>query len=407
VRASAPSIAVSLTADLRDGSGAIRQLALGTAGTRPAVLRARIPPGGWELQALELDEPTGLAITNGHQNGENPAAVTRASTDVALAPLEALDRAGRPVTRVPLGAWRAVGSAGSLAGSGQGAIVNFAATGQSGLIRPLQPSDVHRLPVLVDPQTAASAGPGGVLSLTVDELPVAARVVGVLKRFPAVGSGAGGFVIADEASLAGALDAGLPGQGRADELWIATDRIQGLRDALAAGPLSQLSSTFRAAAQRELRSAPIARGLLGTLLAAAGLAAALAVLGLVVSLLGAARDERVQHDLEAQGVGPRGLRAELQMRLALAGVLGVLIGLVIAIALTGLAVATVQAAATLAAANPPLVTVVPWGELVAFGLVAIVALTATSWLIAFSLDWHRPARPAPGASLERARSLAR
>ncbi len=401
VRASAPGISVSLTADLRDGAGAIRQLALGTAGEHPAVLSARVPPGRWELEALELDELTGLAITNGHQNGENLAPATQASTKVALGPIEALDGARRTVMRAPIGAWRAVGSATSAARSGSSAIVAFAATGQPGLIRPVQPSDVHRLPVLVDPQTAASAGPGGLLSLTVDQLPVAARVVGVLKRFPALGSGAGGFVIADQAMLAGALDAQLPGQGRADELWIATDHPQALRGALAAGAMSQLSATFRADVQRSLRSAPIARGLLGTLLAAAGLAAALAVLGLMVSLLGAARDERVQQDLEAQGVGPRGLRAELQMRLALAGALGVLIGLAIAVALTGLAVATVQAAATLATPNPPLVTVVPWGELAAFGLVAIVALIGASWLIAFSLDWHWPARPVPRPSLER------
>lgn len=401
VRASAPGMSVSLTADLRDRSGAIRQIALGTAGPRPSVLSAPVPPGTWELEALELDELTGLAITNGHQNGENLAPATQASTRVELGPIEALDGARRAVMRVPVGAWRAVGAATSSARSGSSAIVDFAATGQPGLIRPLQPSDVHRLPVLVDPQTAAAAGPGGLLSLTVDQQPVPARVVGVLERFPALGSGAGGFVIADEATLAGALDAQLPGQGRADELWIATDHPQALRSALAVGPLSQLSATFRTDVQRELRSAPIARGLLGTLLAAAALAAVLAVLGLVVSLLGAARDERVQQDLEAQGVGPRGLRAELQMRLALAGVLGVLLGLGIAVALTGLAVATVQSAATIGAPSPPLVTVVPWGELGVFGVVAIVALIGASWLVALSLDWHWPVRRVPRPTLER------
>src|SRR5271166_2273003 len=71
--ASSPDLTVDVTADLRDPQGAIRQVAFGTTGT---LLRAPMPPGRWELEALELDEPTGVAITNGHQNGENPAAAT-------------------------------------------------------------------------------------------------------------------------------------------------------------------------------------------------------------------------------------------------------------------------------------------------------------------------------------------
>ena len=77
LRASSQSLAVGVTADLRDPQGAIRQVAFGTAGAGVAFLRAPVPRGRWELEALELDEPTGLAITNGHQNGENPAAATQ------------------------------------------------------------------------------------------------------------------------------------------------------------------------------------------------------------------------------------------------------------------------------------------------------------------------------------------
>src|ERR1017187_6362904 len=57
---------------------------------------ARSPgrPGRWELEALELDEPTGVAITNGHQNGENPAAATQSATRVALGPMLALPADG-------------------------------------------------------------------------------------------------------------------------------------------------------------------------------------------------------------------------------------------------------------------------------------------------------------------------
>src|SRR6185437_13756420 len=147
LRASSPGIAVDVTADLRDPRGAIRQVAFGTAGAGGGFLRASVPPGRWELEALELDEPTGLAITNGHQNGENPAAATQSRTRVALGPLLALQAGGRSLLRVPLGAWRGVGAAAtpapastapaSTAPAGSGvASVTFTASGTPGVLRP-------------------------------------------------------------------------------------------------------------------------------------------------------------------------------------------------------------------------------------------------------------------------------
>ena len=310
-----------MTADLRDPEGAIRQVAFGTTGT---LLRAPVPPGRWELEALELDEPTGVAITNGHQNGENPAAATQSQTHVALGPLLALPAHGPSLLRVPLGAWRGVGAATTApVRSGAAAMVDFAMTGMPGVLRPAQPTDTQPVPVLADPQTAASAGPGGRIALTVDGLPVIARVVGVLSRFPTLPADSAGFVIADEPTLAAALDAQLPGQGRPDELWIGTAHLAGLRAALGSGALAQLDSSFRVDIDHQLRDAPVARGVLGTLIAATALSAVLAVVGLLAALLGGVRDERVESDLTEQGVGPRGLRAELRVRLALASLLGV------------------------------------------------------------------------------------
>ena len=226
LRASAQGFPVEVTADLRDPQGAIRQVAFGTAGNSTAVLRARVPRGQWELEALELDEPTGLEITNGHQNGENQAAATQASARVALGPLSVLTAGGRSLP-VPLGAWRGVGAAATTAPLTSGAVVtaSFSSIGTPGVLRPAQPSDTLPVPVLADPQTAAAAGPDGRIAMTVDGLPVIARVVGVLSRFPTLDPGSGGFVIADEATLAGALDAQLPGQGRPDELWISTGHL--------------------------------------------------------------------------------------------------------------------------------------------------------------------------------------
>ena len=376
-----PGLPVDVTADLRDSQGAIRQVGFGTAGAGAGFLRAPVPPGRWELEALELDEPTGVAITNGHQNGENPAAATQSQTRVGLGPLLALPAHGRSLLSVPLGAWRGVGAAATApARSAAAATVDFAMSGTPGVLRPAQPTDTHSVPVLADPQTAASAGPGGRIALTVDGLPVIARVVGVLTRFPTIPPDSAGFVVADEATLAAALDAQLPGQGRADELWIGTGHLAGLRAALGSGPLAQLDSSFRADIDHQLQDAPVARGVLGTLIAATALSVVLAVVGLLAALLGGVRDERVESDLTEQGVGPRGLRAELRLRLALASLLGVVVGVGIAVLLTRLAVASVRAAGAVADPSPPVVTVVPWAALAAWGAGTFAVLALAGWL---------------------------
>ena len=381
LRASSPGTAVDVTADLCDPQGAIRQVAFGTVGAGGGLLRALVPPGRWELEALELDEPTGVAITNGHQNGENPAAATQSRTRVTLGPLLALQVSGQSLLRVPLGAWRGVGAAATPAPAGTAvAAVTFTASGAPGVLRPAQPADTRPVPVLADAQTAAAAEPGGRIALTVDGLPVIARVVGVLSRFPALPPDAAGFVVADEATLAAALDAQLPGQGRADELWIDTGHPERLRAALGSRPLAQLDSSFRVDLEHQLRDAPVARGVLGTLIAATALSALLAVVGLLAALFGAARDERVESDLREQGVGPRGLRAELRVRLTLVSVLGVVAGLGIAVLLTRLAVASVRAVGAVASPRPPAVTVVPWAALAAWGAGTLAVLAIAGWL---------------------------
>jgi hypothetical protein len=383
LRASSPGFAVDVFADLRDPQGTIRQMAFGTAGAGVASLRAAVPRGRWELAALELDEPTGVAITNGHQNGENPAAATQSHSHVALGPLLALPARGGALLRVPLGAWRGVGAAATAASvpSGAVAMVGFDASGTPGVLRPTQPADTRPVPVLADPRTAASAGPDGQIALTVDGLPVIARVAGVLSRFPALPSDPVGFVIADEPTLAAALDAQLPGQGRADELWIGTGRLAGLRAALRSGAPAQLDSSFRVDIDHQLRDAPVARGVLGTLIAATALSLLLTLVGLLTALLGGTRDGRIGSDLEEQGVGPRGLRVELRIRFALASLLGVIVGLGIAVLLTRLAVASVRGAGAVADPRPPVVTVVPWAALVVWSVSTFTVLTLAGWLV--------------------------
>jgi hypothetical protein len=201
--------------------------------------------------------------------------------------------------------------------------------------------------------------------------------VGVLRRFPTLPSDAAGFLIADEPTLAAALDAQQPGQGRPDELWMSSRHLGRLRAALGAGRLAQLQGSFRTDIERALRDDPVARAVLGMLIAAAAVALALALAGLQTVLVGAARDARLERDLAGLGVGPRGLRAELRMRVATAAVTGAVAGIAVAVLLTGLAVAGVGSA--LGTSRPSVIAVVPVGVLALWVLAALAALGLTGW----------------------------
>jgi hypothetical protein len=383
LRAQSTALAVSLTADFLDQDDRLVQVRLGSTELRPRTLGAQLPPtlrvGRWRLAAIELREPTGLEITNGHQNAENPVAQTQLTGRVRLGPLILAGTAKQKLEQLNLSRWWAVGATRAFAPSRSSATLRFEASGEPGLLRTRAPSDRTPLPVLVDPRTRQAADSDGRIALTIDGVPVAARVVGVLRRFPTVPNQTNGFVIADERTLAGALDAQLPGQGRADELWISDSHPQRLQAVLRRAPFAQLSFSTRAAIEHQLRAAPVARAMAGTLLAASALSCLLALVGLLGSLLGPGRDVRGEQDLIVLGIGPRGLRSELTLRLALAAAAGVAAGFCIGLLLTRLAVATVHAAGISTNPVPPLMTVVPWAALALGALAMLAALASSGW----------------------------
>ncbi len=100
----------------------------------------------------------------------------------------------------------------------------------------------------------------------------------------------------------------------------------------------------------------------------------------MVVLLGSGRDPLIERDLIEQGLGPRALRADLRLRTAVIGGLGVLAGLLVAVALAHLAVGAVRETETLSAPRLPLVTVVPWIALVAWSLVVGAGISLSTWL---------------------------
>ncbi|MBV8997876.1 MAG: hypothetical protein JO304_02385, partial [Solirubrobacterales bacterium] len=406
VYAHSPKLNLTVIADLRDDGGRIRMLPLGTTHPGSDYLQAELPPGRWELAAFELDESAGLAATNGHQQAENPAPNTQFSATLALGPIVAEDAHRRVVLEKRIKAWVGVGAASSAPSRSSGAAgLAFQTSGAPGVVRPVQPSDHRALPILADPGAAAAAGPGGRIGLTVDDLGVQARIVGVLRRYPTVGPGSAGVIVADQQALSNVLDAQLPGQGRPDEIWISSSRLRGLRLALGNGPLAQLSAAFRSDIEHDLVSQPLGSGILRTLLAAGALAAALSVVGMLLVVSGPFRDRGIEADLEAQGMGPSGQRRELRLRLAFAAILGVWPGVVLAALLDRLATSTVGAAET-GTPYPPLVAVVPWWTLVALAVAVSLLSLLLGWLTtARSFPNHRGRPPSHAAPRRRPEEL--
>jgi hypothetical protein len=116
------------------------------------------------------------------------------------------------------------------------------------------------------------------------------------------------------------------------------------------------------------------------LLASGIVAILLALIGVALVLVGPLRAPRIQADLEAQGLGPTGLRRELRIRLVAASVLGIGPGLAIALLLDRLAVGAVGAYEA-GASQPPLITIIPWAEMVGLGVGLSILCLACAWLV--------------------------
>jgi hypothetical protein len=250
-------------------------------------------------------------------------------------------------------------------GPGSGVELRYTlGAGDAVLLRAPQPTDVRPIDVIASADVAAAAGRSHTIQIRIqDRVTLKLHIVSVAQRFPTLSPP---FVVADEQTLATALNADAPGIGDPGEVWLGglSDGGAAAADELARPPFDALDVHNRAAAERVLMSDPLARGITLTLWAAAAVALALAVAGLVLAIVGSLRDERGDlHDLEVQGVAPATLRAQLRLRavaLTLAGVVGgVLLGLVLAA--STIALVTLAAGAT--SPQPPLVLDPGWREL--------------------------------------------
>jgi len=353
--------AVRLDLAVADASGRIELVALGERSAGAWTLRVRLPAGTRRLVGLELALATSAQYAFLHVQGEAGGAGTPTGR-LTLGPLRT---GGRVMT-----AWRGWVARGGAQLAGRMISYSFA-QGETVLLRLPQETDDRPLRVVVSPEIARFAGPGGAITLDFTDEPVPARIVGVTARFPAAAAPDESFVVADQSRLATVLDARLPGTGAPSELWLSGPAQ--LERALHRFPLDLAS---RRDLERALASDPLARGLILTLAAAALAALVLAAVGFWLALVSELRDERGElFDLEAQGVAPSTLRRQFRLRAAVLVAVGAAGGALLGLLLSRLVVALVRVSAATEPAQPPLRLEPAWIAAAA-GLGALLAVVA-------------------------------
>ena len=236
------------------------------------------------------------------------------------------------------------------------------------------------MPVVTSPDIASAAGGvGSGAMLDFQDVQVPARIVGVAKRLPSVPSDLGPFVLSEQSWLSTAIDAGAPGQGTPNEVWLAARNDHATAAALQRPPFADLLVTSRSRIEHRLATDPLAHATALALGAAALVALLLAVLGFWVGILSELRDERSDfYDLEVQGLPPRRLRAQLRARALMLITLGLAGGVCLGVLLSRLVVSLVRISATTGFPEPPLRLDPAW---VATG-VLIVALVVLALAVA-------------------------
>jgi hypothetical protein len=356
---------VTVAAHVQTPRGDFVTVALGqTRGPRSVELRGVLPSEvrGGGLVGLTF----AIARVIHHDRGEGEA--VREPTATANLTLGRLRAGGSPLA-LDYARWLAGDGAHLVEAAAGGARLALILTDEfPGRFRLRQPTDGRPVPALVSPRLAAAAGEGGILPVRLAQDQLRVRVVGVPKRFPSV---EGDFVVADRELAATALNADRPGAAVANELWLKVpqERRAAVAAQLRAPPYSILDVQSQEALLADLRGNPLARGTLLTLVGAAAIALALALVGLLLVIVTGLRDDAGELlDLESQGAEPRALRRQLRLRTGSVAAFGLTGGLVAGAVLAVLVVDFVALTAGAAAAEPPLALALDWPVL---GLAAL------------------------------------
>jgi hypothetical protein len=384
-------IDVRLALVVADRSGRTRSVPLGHVEQGGHVVSARVDGGaGLRVTGLQLTLPTVDQFFLAHREAEGSIASPPSGT----LDLDPLHLAGGGVVTGWEG-WLLKGGGRVAHAAGAAARLRFAFqdTGGTLLLRPRQPTDGHALPVVVSPDIAAAAGgTGSRIVLDFQDVQVPAVIRATAKRFPGIPADAGSFAVAGGTSLSTAVDADAPGEGTPGEVWIAADHPAAAARALRRAPFSSLVVTSRGSLERELAGDRLAHATAVALLAGALVALVLAAIGFWIGVLSELRDERSDFfDLEAQGLPPERLRAQLRVRASIVVGLALCGGIALGLVLARLVVSFVHVSASTALPEPPLRLDPAWPE--ALGVVAAIAVIALAVAELTSLRSFRAARP--------------
>ncbi|MDA0183215.1 hypothetical protein OJ997_23090, partial [Solirubrobacter phytolaccae] len=251
-------------------------------------------------------------------------------------------------------------------GSFTGGTFSYSIAGVAGYlgIRPQQPAAREPIPVLATPALAARVRAGANLVL---RLPgggqTRVQIAGTVRHVPT--TGAGEAMIADVGRLFAALNTQYPGLAAVSEHW----RI---------GPAPPSGPELRRAdLAAEAAADPLARGVLGALRGLAVLGALVALAAVALAVASTARDRGgEQAELEAVGVAPRTLQAQMVAGAAATALVGLVAGLCGGALLTGRFTGLVALGADGRSPLPELLPAFPWvvavGAVVAAGVVAVV-----------------------------------
>jgi hypothetical protein len=344
---------VGIALNVLDRRGDFTLLSLGELGPgrhAPSVALPRTARGG-RVVALRLSFPQTAAFVAGHRESGTALSVNDSSVGTLR-----LDR-------------RFAGWTGHNGIRMRGTSVRYVVNRASdSILRPREPLEGAPVPVIVSPDLARSAGPGGLLPLHVEDETIEGRVVAVARNFPSVG---GDLVVADLPTWLTAANTLEPGTATASELWL---------DAKTRPRVPALDVVSQRATLASLRSDPLARGSLALLLVAAVVGLVLAVVGIVLGVVSDRRDESGElFDLSAQGVTPAELRRHLLVRALIVAAVGIGGGIAAGAVVTALVVSVVSVTAGGGAPLPPLALVLDWPVLAgALGSLAVASTLAAA-----------------------------
>ncbi len=340
------------------------------------------------LTGLRIAVSSNAARLIEHQIGEGATSTSAGATpyDVTLAAVEAVDAQGRSTAiNIDPALWRsrraqvAVNDGDMEA---QGSLL-----GESAIVSLNTKAFEEPVPAIVDPQTMRLAVRGIVwIDASQGRLPI--RPIGVIERFPGVGSR---FAIANVAALQPALDTLEPGLGAVNEVWLAAGRSANttgtaertLSSALRDARYSDLAISLRQDRVTLRSDDPLSRATISILLLSSLISLALGAVFLQLSTASDRLDDAELHrSLALQGVRPRNLVA-LVMNKSLAGLLvAVPVGVVAGIWLLNAVTHQLGIGADAIAPVPALRVSLPVLTLVVGVMVFLTACTALCWIVA-------------------------